>query len=229
MINATGRNKLKLNRFKAIIFDMDGLLVDSEPLWTKVDEKIISQFGRKFDTKHKHTYMGMAFIKTSRLLVEKYNLPLAPEKLALMRIEKLCEEFQATGKPMPGAQDALEYFSQKNKKLALATSSRKNVVEVVLKKFGWRKYFSAIVTGPEVKAGKPAPDIYLEAAERMKIEPDECLVLEDSLAGAQSAKAAGMTVIAVVDKRFNNEKNYQTLTDYIYLSLPEFLKGLGNW
>lgn len=184
-----------------VIYDMDGLLLDTEPFYTIVTQKIVARFGKNFDWTLKAKMLGKKAIDSARILVNELNIPLAPEAYLQEREAMLAELFPSA-MPMPGAQRLTRHLRQNRIPQAVATSSKQDFYELKTKHHReWFSLFNCIVTGddPLVKQGKPAPDSFLAAALKLGAAPATCLVFEDAPAGVQAARAAGMSVIAVPD------------------------------
>jgi HAD superfamily hydrolase (TIGR01509 family) len=184
-------------RIQTIIFDMDGLLVDSEPLARRSWEQVIQPYGFKLDEATYSLMIGLRLEESSRLLQSRLGIPAEAQELA-RRKEAVLAQLSTEGiPPMPGLDALLAELRIRKIPWAVATSNRRPFAEQVLQQLGIWAACRSLITGPEVQRGKPAPDIYLLAAERMGVEPQRCLALEDSVPGAQAAKAAGLVTIAV--------------------------------
>lgn len=184
---------------KAVIFDMDGVIIDSEPLHHKVfKEYTHSKFGLTISDEEYNRFIGTTNHHMYSILKEKYNLK--EDLITLIEeYEEKCLEFllsRTTEKPIHGVDVLIKNLHQNKIKLALASSSPKKSINIVLDMFDMNKFFDVKVSGQEVGNSKPAPDIFLRAAELLNICPKECLVFEDSRNGVAAAKAAGMQCIA---------------------------------
>ncbi len=182
-----------------VIFDMDGVLLDTEKFYTEVTQQIVGRFGKRFTWELKSQMMGRSPLVSARLLVEALELPLSAEQY-LQEREGLLEELAPSAEPMPGAVTLVRSLHAAGIPLALATSSHRRLFELKTRRHGeWFSLFSAVVVGDDPRLGalKPAPDIFLLAARELGAEPSDCLVVEDSPAGVQAARAAGMQVLAV--------------------------------
>jgi pseudouridine-5'-monophosphatase len=184
-----------------VIYDLDGVLLDTEPLYTRVTQEIVGRYGKVFDWSIKKDMIGRPSIESARHLVSALELPIAPEEYLEARRHRLAELFLTTP-----AKDGAERFSRalhtRGVSQAIATSSeamlfeRKRTLHV-----DWFDIFAEVVTAddPRVENGKPAPDIFLVAAEAIGADPAACLVFEDSPAGVEAGLAAGMAVVAIPD------------------------------
>ena len=186
---------------KAVIFDMDGLLVASEVVSYEVWRRLLESFGIPFS---KDFYAENCSGKTSAngvgYLTELFHLAWDPDAV-LTEIDELEYDLAGTVELKKGAKEILGYLRAHRYKTALASSSLERRASVILDRHGLRPYFDAIVLGSEVEHGKPAPDIFLEAARRLQEDPKDCLVLEDSEAGIQAAFSGGIPVVCVPDMR----------------------------
>ncbi|KZS15742.1 Pseudouridine-5'-phosphatase [Daphnia magna] len=192
-----------------VLFDMDGLLLDTEDLYTIATQEIVSQYGKDYTWEIKTTVMGFIGRDVAVALVEKMQLPMTPDEYLLATSEVLCKLFP-TCKLLPGAERLLRHLHSKGVHIALATSSSRENYELKTTHHGSVfQLFKHIVTGssdPEVKHGKPAPDIFLICASRFPEpapHPSNCLVFEDAPNGVKAARAAGMQVVMVPDPRMD--------------------------
>lgn len=189
-----------------VIFDLDGTLVDTEPLYTQAAEIVLARFGKVFDHGIKRQIMGGGPLAGARFVVEHLGLPLSPEEYLTER-EAILREACRTAPPMPGAIALIEALHARGIPLAIGTSSPRELCRVKLaaQPFGARFAVIACSDDPGVLRAKPAPDIFLKAAAELGAAPDRCLVFEDTPKGVEAARAAGMEVIAVVDATMLNE------------------------
>ena len=186
---------------KAVIFDMDGLLLDTEGIYTEVTSIIAARYGRTFDWSIKQNIIGRGAGDLANYVVEALDLPITAEEFLVVR-EPLMRERFPTAKAMPGAQELVRHLKANNIPIAVGTSSSsQSFAQKTTLHRDWFALFDFIVTAddPEVGAAKPAPDIFLTAARRLGVVPEDCLVFEDSPFGVTAAKAAGMTAIAIPD------------------------------
>ena len=190
-------------KLKAVIFDMDGLMFDTEPVSSKAYEKLIREYGKEpiFDPKTGLIHQAGLGKVLINLIKEKHNIDEDDEILRQKRrtiYRKILEKEGLEAKP--GLLELLNLLNKKKIKIALASNTFYEGILFNLKKAKLDKYFNEIISGEHVENYKPHPDIYLESAKRLKVNPSECLVLEDSGFGVESGKAAGMKVIAVPNK-----------------------------
>ena len=182
---------------QAIIFDLDGLMVDSEPLAKQAWSTLLADFGHTLDLETTHALLGLRLMDSSRLIKERFDLPLSVEQIADRRADIFLTSLPGNLKPMPGLIELLNAVDSRGLARAVATSSPGFYAPVALREVGVADGFVAIITGDMVDRGKPNPDIYLQAANALAVCPTECLALEDSPNGVKAAKAAGMRCVAV--------------------------------
>ncbi len=218
---------MKKMDIKAILFDMDGLLLDTESIYTEVTQMIVGRYGKTFDWSVKSHMIGRDSYDAASYLVKALELPFEPEFYLEERNALLDERFPFA-KPKAGAPELIKALFERNIPIAVATSSNQHHFELKTKNHqDLFKYFDTVVTSnhPGVKLAKPAPDIFLTAAKVLGHEPENCLVFEDAPSGVQAANAASMQVIAVPDPNMSHDA-FQDATAIID-SLTEF--DLADW
>jgi len=183
---------------RAIIFDMDGVLVDSEPFHVEIEKRQFELNQLMIDDDEHHQYMGVASDVMWRDIAIRHSLALAVDELIEQNKAESIRFFSELKEIpiMPGLVDLLENLSQNNYPMAVASSSFHEIIELILERTGLRKYFEQVVSSQEAGKSKPEPDVFLLAAKRIGIKPEDCLVVEDSANGIRAAKAAGMKCIA---------------------------------
>jgi len=185
----------------AVVFDMDGLLIDSEQVWDDVRESLAHERGGRWHPGAQRDMMGMSSPEWSRYMHETIGLSESPEEINRIVVERMVERY-AEGPPwIDGALEAVRRTAALYP-LGLASSSNRALIDLALAAGGIASLFRATVSSEEVPRGKPAPDVYLEAARRLGADPHACVAIEDSHNGIRSAKAAGMTCIAIPNAHF---------------------------
>lgn len=205
---------------KAVIFDMDGLLVDSEAVWSMADREFLAHYGKEYRPTDKSRFMGSGVREFIKFIKKKFFLPGSETKLLSERMTIFGNLITKDLKLMPGAEDLVRQLSESGYLLAMATGNTRQMMDLITENLKIRKYFDATVSSDEVPRGKPAPDVFLEAARRLEVDPNECLVLEDAVNGVVAAKTAGMKAIAVCDQRYNKPESF-TEADLVVGSLNE--------
>lgn len=178
---------------KLIIFDLDGVLLNSEPLYKEMNLRFFKQLGAEITDEEYQSFIGISATKMWTYIKEKAGLQQTVEELKEQEKElkyKTLEEAELV--PTSGVIDLLEYLKQNGHTIAIASSGLKKNIDLILQKLDMAKYFDLIVSGEQVQNGKPAPDIFLKAAQHFNHPPEECVVIEDSRNGVLAAKAAGM-------------------------------------
>jgi HAD superfamily hydrolase (TIGR01509 family) len=181
---------------EAVVFDMDGVLIDSEPVWERVRREFVAAHGGHWPAGAQHRLMGMSTAEWSAYMATDFGLDFTPAEVAERIIAGLAATYASHLPLLPGAVDTVRALAAQWP-LAVASSSPASLIEVVLDAADLRSAFTATVSSEEVKRGKPAPDVYLEAAARLGVRPDACAAVEDSSNGLRSAASAGLAVIAI--------------------------------
>ena len=205
----------------AIIFDLDGVLADSEPWWNQIDAKLLAEYGVTYRGEYHQNVAGVSYRLAVEFYKKAFGLSVATDEMMRRRGEIATEFFANRVGLFPNVKEVLKELRQMKLHLAVATSSISASARPFLGRHALTKFFEVIVTGEEVERGKPAPDIYLCAAQKLGIPADACLVVEDALPGIAAAKAARMRVAAIPDTRFLDLRNYEKKADYILKSLKE--------
>jgi len=211
-----------LKDIKAVFFDLDGTLVDSMHIWKDIDIEFLARFGYDLPPTLQSEIEGMAFRETAVYFKERFNIPLSLQEIMNCWNEMAYQKYKEEIGYKPGAFDFLKKLKSMQLKTCICTSNSKELVDVVGTSLGFKPYFDEIITACEVRTGKPAPDIYLEAAKRVKVSPENCLVLEDTIAGIKAGLNAGMKVCAV-DDAFTAQKREEkkALADYFIVDYFE--------
>ena len=205
----------------AIIFDLDGVLADSEPWWNQIDAKLLAEHGVAYRGEYHQKVLGVSYRIAIDFYKETFGISAPAEEIMKRRGEIAAEFFADRVGLFPGTREVLEELGELEIPLALATSSVAASARPFLDRHALTSLFEVIVTGDEIEHGKPAPDIYLRAAEKLGATADQCLVVEDALSGIAAAKAAKMRVAAIPDLRFVKRDEYQKQADYVLHSLRE--------
>lgn len=199
---------------KAVIFDMDGVLIDSEPIHFETDVNVLKKFDKHLDFEYYKKFIGTTMRKIWENIKEEYELPLSVDELIdLSEIEKKKIIEESGYREIKGVANLIKDISINKYLLAVASSSPYEYIQTVTNAIDVNKYFKEILSGENFKFPKPAPDIFLETAKRLNVDPSECLVIEDSKNGVKSAKAAGMVCLGFV----NPNSGDQDLSDADYL------------
>lgn len=205
---------------EAVVFDLDGVIVDSEQVWDDVRVELVHEAGLPFPPEATRAMMGMSSPEWSRYLVDHVGLPGTPEQANAAVVERMLERY-AEGPPLlPGAVDAVRRMGQRWP-LAIASSSNRELIDVVLDAAGLAPLVPVSVSSEEVARGKPAPDVYLEATRRLGVEPTRAAAIEDSHNGIRSAKTAGLRVVAIPNLHFPPDAESLTLADVVLESIAE--------
>jgi HAD superfamily hydrolase (TIGR01509 family) len=205
---------------RAVIFDLDGVVVDSEQVWDRVRERFTSERGGRWHADAQREMMGMSSIEWSRYVSEKLGVPLPPEEISDAVAARVAEAYREHLPLLPGAQDAVRRTA-KGWPLGVASSSNRPIIGLVLELAGVAGCFSVTVSSEEVGRGKPAPDVYLEAAARLGIEPQQGVAIEDSTNGLRAARAAGLGVVAVPNRAYPPAEDALDAADVVIGSLDD--------
>jgi HAD superfamily hydrolase (TIGR01509 family) len=213
---------------EAVVFDLDGVLLQSEEVWDAVRERYVRERGGRNDAEEQRALIGMSAPEWSRYLHDEAGVPDEPDAINRAVVERMLEAYRRELPLISGAQEAVRRVATAFP-LALASSSNREVFEAVLELAHLRDCFGATVSSEEVAHGKPAPDVYLEAARRLGFAAENCAAVEDSHAGIRSAKAAGMRVIAIPNAGYPPDAAALALADVMLESLeqltPERIEG----
>jgi len=211
----------------AVIFDLDGVLVDSESVWDSVREQITRECGGRWHDRAQRDMMGMSSLEWSHYMHEVLGVPMAPEEISALVVERLMERYRRDLPLVPGAAETVRTLAA-GWPLGLASSSNRPVIDLVLELTELAPCFGITVSSEEVDRGKPAPDVYLEAARGLEVDPETCAAIEDSTNGIRSAKAAGMLVAAVPRQDFPPAPEALKLADLVLDSLDELPPALDR-
>jgi HAD superfamily hydrolase (TIGR01509 family) len=204
----------------AVVFDLDGLLLDTEQVWDEVREALTRERGGRWHDRAQADMMGMSSTEWSRYMHDALGLAEPPEELNRLVVERMQERYREQLPLVDGAVEAVRRIGARWP-LGLASSSNRPLIDLALELMGVSELFQATVSSEEVERGKPAPDVYLEAARRLGVTPARIVAVEDSAAGIRAGKTAGMRVIAVPNPHFPPPDDALALADLVLESLAE--------
>jgi HAD superfamily hydrolase (TIGR01509 family) len=204
----------------AVVFDLDGVLVDSEQLWARARHNLVEERGGVWREEATRAMMGMSSLEWSRYMHDELHVDLEPPKISAAVVAKLEQLYRKQLPLLPGARAAVLALAGRWP-LGLASSANREVIHLVLELAELERSFAATVSSEEVPHGKPAPDVYLEAARRLGVPATDCVAVEDSTNGLRAAAAAGMTVIALPNRAFPPSEDALGLADVVIASLDE--------
>jgi HAD superfamily hydrolase (TIGR01509 family) len=204
----------------AVVFDLDGLLLDTEQVWDEVRETLTRERGGRWHDRAQADMMGMSSTEWSRYMHERLGLPEPPEELNRLVVERMQQRYRDQLPLVDGAVEAVRRIGARWP-LGLASSSNRPLIDLALELMGVAELFRATVSSEEVERGKPAPDVYLEEARRLEVAPERAVAVEDSAAGIRAANAAGMRVIAVPNPHFPPPQEALGLADVVLDSLDD--------
>jgi HAD superfamily hydrolase (TIGR01509 family) len=208
----------------AIVFDLDGVLVDSEAVWNSARREVALEHGGQWPREAQRQMMGMSSTEWSRYMHDELGVGLPPGEISDAVVARLEALYRAELPLLPGARETV-IAAAREWPLALASSANRPIIELVLELAALGLCFAATVSSEEVPRGKPAPDVYLEAARRVEVAPTACVAVEDSSNGLRSAAAAGMTVLAVPNREFAPAEDALALADDVLESIGELTPG----
>jgi HAD superfamily hydrolase (TIGR01509 family) len=205
---------------EAVVFDLDGVLIQTEEIWDEVREAFIRERGGRYDDEAQRAMMGMSSPEWSRFIHEELGVRDDPDEIAAEVVRRMLARYRAELPLIDGAVEAVERIGA-HWPLAIASSSNRPLIDAVLELSGLARSFAATVSSEEVPRGKPAPDVYLEAARRLGVEPELCAAVEDSHSGIRSAKAARMRVLAIPNPSYPPDEDALAQADVVLASLAE--------
>ena len=214
----------RIHNKKAFLFDLDGTLVDSMWIWESIDVEYLDRFGLELPEDLHSCIEGMSFSETAQYFKERFSIPDTLEKMKSDWNRMAWEKYTQEVPLKSGIREFLRYHRARGVKMAVATSNSRELAEAVIAVHGLTDTFDVIVTGCDVAHGKPFPDVYLEEAVRLGVDPSECLVFEDVVAGIQAGRSAGMEVAAVEDAySLYQERQKKELADLYIADYQELL------
>lgn len=214
----------------AVVFDLDGVLLDSEQVWSAAREQLVRERGGVWREEATRAMMGMSSPEWSRYLHDELRVDLPPEEISRAVVERLAGLYRQRLPLITGAPEAVASLAARWR-LGLASSANREIIDLVLELADLQAFFAVTVSSEEVPRGKPAPDVYLEAARGLGVEPARCAAVEDSSNGLRSAAAAGFVVVAVPNREFPPAEDALGLAAVVVGSLeqlrPELMEELG--
>lgn len=205
---------------QAIVFDLDGVIIDSEQIWNRVRESLVRERGGRWHDHAHQDMMGMSAPEWSRYMHDVLGLADSPQDISAEVVRRMEGMYRHELPLIKGAVQAVDRLAG-HWPLAVASSSNRRLIDLVLDMAGLARQFAVTIAAEEVPRGKPAPDVYLEAARRLHVHPTRCVAVEDSQNGFLSAKAAGMRVIAVPNKRYPPDKKTLAVVSTVLDSLDD--------
>ena len=211
---------------EAVVFDMDGVLLQSEEVWDSVREEYVRERGGRYDAQVQRAMMGMSSTEWSRYLHDEAGVDEQPDAINAEVVRRMLAAYREHLPLMPGAVDAVRRMAAQYT-LGLASSSNRELIDVALTQAGLAPYFATTVSSEEVAHGKPAPDVYLEAARRLGVDASHGAAVEDSHGGIRSAKSAGMRVIAIPNPSYPPDDEALAQADVVLGSLSELTTAVA--
>jgi HAD superfamily hydrolase (TIGR01509 family) len=204
----------------AVVFDLDGVLIQSEEVWDDVRAAYVRERGGRYDDEVQRAMMGMSSVEWSQYLHDVAGVPDEPETINDEVVRRMLDAYRKHLPLIDGAVEAVQRLAARYP-LGLASSSNRPLIDAVLLVAGLTQFFAATVSSEEVARGKPAPDVYLEAARRLRVDAERCAAVEDSHGGIRSAKAAGMRVIAIPNPSYPPDEKSLAQADVTIRALDE--------
>lgn len=219
---------VRIAEFDAVIFDMDGVLIDSEPLWKIAMEAVFNEVGCPLTRKDFQKTVGLRIDEVIEYWYGQVGWKGAtPKEVEEKIMQRMVQLIHENGDPLPGVIETIDFLTEKGLKIGLATSSYDVLIDAVLSTLGIRSAFLKVHSAEHEEYGKPHPAVYMTVAKELNVSPEKCLVIEDSLNGIISAKAAKMKVVCVPEKTHYPEPKL-SLADYQYDDLLLFLKDISS-
>ena len=212
-------------KIEAVIFDLDGVIVDSEHLWDEVREELARERGGRWHDRAQADMMGMSSVEWSHYMHDVIGLAEPPEEIDAEVVRRMQARYAQRLPLVDGAVEAVRRLADAYR-LGLASSSNRPIIDAVLEAAGIGGLFEATVSSEEVERGKPAPDVYLEAARRLGVPPERCAAIEDSANGIRAAHAAGMRVIAIPNRRYPPTADALAIADVVLDSLTDVVPSV---
>lgn len=212
-----------LTHIKAVIFDMDGVIIDSEPLWRKAMIQSFVEIGIPFTDEHCRITTGLRFIEVAEYWFKEHQIKQTTvNEFDALVINRLCDLIVTEGKPMKGLNEILHFLKENGYKIGIGTSSNTKLMNTVVDALNIRHYFDALSSAEFLEYGKPHPHVFLNCAEILNIKPNACLVIEDSINGIIAGKAAQMKVVAIPEEINKNNSKF-AVADFTVDSLLDII------
>jgi mannitol-1-/sugar-/sorbitol-6-/2-deoxyglucose-6-phosphatase len=213
-----------LTNIKAVIFDMDGVIIDSEPLWRIAMIQSFTEIGIPFSDEHCRITTGLRFKEVAEFWFTKHEIThITVDEFDELVINRLCDLIGKEGKTMKGVLEALQFLKEKGLKIGIGTSSNERLMNTVVDVLKIRHYFNELCSAEHMQYGKPHPQVYLTCAEKLGVNPLHCLVIEDSVNGIIAGKGAQMKVLAIPEEINHNNPKF-AIADYSVKSLLEIIQ-----
>lgn len=210
-----------------IIFDLDGLLIDSEPLWYRAEDIALQTYGKRWDMEIAKRHTGVRMDESAAIMIEGYGLDTDAVTLERQVIDEMLILLAKELIILPGADELIKQAHTQGLTLAIASSSMESYIQAVVDRSGWQPFISVIASAYNVPRGKPAPDVYLQAIELLGAQADQCIAFEDSVNGAKAARDAGMRCVAIPGHGFV-PADYDNIAHHVYPSLLDVVKLLPH-
>jgi HAD superfamily hydrolase (TIGR01509 family) len=220
------RSPLKPQDVSAIVFDLDGVLLESEQVWSAAKRELTLERGGTWSAAAEQAMLGMSSGEWSRYMHDELALPLDPAEISASVVESVASRYRERLPLIDGADLAVRTLAER-RPLGLASSSNRQTIELVLGLAGWSSSFSATTSSEEVAAGKPAPDVYLETVRRLGASAAWCIAVEDSGVGISSARAAGLGVVAIPNRVYPPAADVLARADLVLDSIKQLVAALG--
>lgn len=211
--------------FDAIIFDMDGTLVDSEVVWEKAETELFADRGIVYNDDARQKVIGLRLDEFFQVLIDHYGMSESIEALSDELNERMLKLIPIIVEAKPGAEEIIDFAVNSGRPYCIASSSPMVIIKAVVKAMNWGERIPHLFTADDVERGKPAPDVYIYAAEQLGADPKRCVAIEDSPNGAKAAVAAGMTCYVVPDAHSHHSR-FSSITPHVYDSLHQVLAAL---
>ena len=213
---------------ESVVLDLDGVLVDSEERWDEARRELVAERGGAWKDDATHAMLGMSSPEWSAYVHDELGVDLDAEAINAAVVERLLDGYRRELPLLPGAVDAVRALASAGYRLAVASSSNRELIDTVLRRLGLTELFEVTVSSEEVARGKPAPDVYLEAARRLRVEPGRCAAVEDSASGIRAAHLAGMRVIAYPNRHYPPADEVLALADATVTSVADVSRALAR-